>query len=699
MSRIILFSGTSEGRQLSEALERAGVEHLVCVATSTGAEVMEHGMFARVHEGRLDAQQMKDLVQAEKAQILADATHPYADVVSRTIRECAQQLHIPYLRVLRKSAQADPVDMGHVHFYEDVQSCRSALLETEGNILLTTGSKQLSFFTEEQDLAERLYARVLPTAQSLQLCEQAGIGVKHVIAMFGPFSEEMNAAMLAQYRIRVMVTKESGDAGGFTEKVRAASKAGCEVFVIGRPSEEEGVSWQEAAEMLVKSDAVRGITEESSETTGLHAEGAEKQLHSLEISLVGIGMGNEDTLTVGGKKAIGKADMILGAERMIEPFRKQYPGKQFVCEYLAGRILDAIRERSQQTEPGHKLRAAVLYSGDTGFYSGAATLHKVLDPWALGCDFPVSVKQYAGISSFSYLSAALGTGYAGAALQTWHGHSDDPFYERSLVKNVREHEQCYLLLSGVKDVQRLGRVLLEEGLDQCRVFLGYQLGSEEEKILSLSPQEASGLEQEGLYIAMIRNPQPGEEPIVKVLRDEDFMRDRTPMTKEEIRHLSILKLELTPSSVMYDIGAGTGSVSCEAARLHPGIRVYAIEQKETAVQILQKNIAQLHCGNVTVAEGKAPQALEELPAPTHAFIGGSSGALKDILELLRRKTPGIRVVVNAISLETLGEILRCAKELEFTPEMVQIQASRSHEVGAYHLVKAENPIWIAAFRL
>ena len=102
---------------------------------------------------------------------------------------------------------------------------------------------------------------------------------------------------------------------------------------------------------------------------------------------------------------------------------------------------------------------------------------------------------------------------------------------------------------------------------------------------------------------------------------------------------------------------------------------------------------------MTVAEGKAPQALEELPAPTHAFIGGSSGALKDILELLRRKTPGIRVVVNAISLETLGEILRCAKELEFAPEMVQIQASRSHEVGAYHLVKAENPIWIAAFRL
>ena len=198
---------------------------------------------------------------------------------------------------------------------------------------------------------------------------------------------------------------------------------------------------------------------------------------------------------------------------------------------------------------------------------------------------------------------------------------------------------------------------------------------------------------------MIRNPQPAEEPLVKILPDDAFLRDKTPMTKEEIRHLSILKLALTPSSVLYDIGAGTGSVSCEAATWHPGITVYAIEQKETAAALLQRNIEHLHCANVHIVEGKAPEALAALPAPTHAFIGGSSGKLQEILELLRAKTPGIRVVVNAISLETLSEILRCARTLQFTPEMVQIQASRSHEVGAYHMVKAENPIWIASFQL
>ncbi len=696
MSGIIVFSGTSEGRQLSEALERGKIAHLVCVATRTGAEVMEHGTYAKVHEGRLDAEHMRELVQEQKAEILVDATHPYADVVSRTIRACADALGVTYMRVLRESADEGTSDQQgswqngqNIRFFPDASACREALSHTEGNILLTTGSKQLSFFAEEKAIKDRLFARVLPTAESLRLCEEAGIGVKQVIAMFGPFTQEMNAAMLAQFGIRVMVTKESGNAGGFPEKVRAAAQAGCALYVIGRPSQEEGISWQEAARML------GGVIAESTEG---QASDQQSAAPAVEIALVGIGMGDADTLTVGGKNAIEQAEILLGASRMLAPFRAQYPQKTFVCEYLADNILDAIRVQAEGLS-GRVLHAAVLYSGDTGFYSGAATLQRAAGQWEKSCGFTVRIRQYPGISSFSYLCSLLGESYSDAALESWHGYSGDYRREALLVKSVREHERCYLLLSGVKDVRRLGHVLLENGLEHCRIFLGYQLGSDAQQVFSVTAREAGNLENEGLYIAMIRNPQPAEEPLVKILPDDAFLRDKTPMTKEEIRHLSILKLALTPSSVLYDIGAGTGSVSCEAATWHPGITVYAIEQKETAAALLQRNIEHLQCANVHIVEGKAPEALAALPAPTHAFIGGSSGKLQEILELLRAKTPGIRVVVNAISLETLSEILRCARTLQFTPEMVQIQASRSHEVGAYHLVKAENPIWIASFQL
>ena len=288
MSRIILFSGTSEGRQLSEALEKAGTEHLVCVATRTGSEVMRPGAVTRIHEGRLDEAGMEDLVHRESGEILGDATHPYATEVSKTIRSCAKALSLRYLRVVRAdsstgdsaqgelpqgsashgetsekdSAQGDLPQEDRVRndcqqkpagiyekavcFFSDAESCRNALLETEGNILLTTGSKQLSFFGAEEALRGRLFARVLPTAQSLQMCEDAGIGVKNIIAMFGPFTEEMNTAMLAQYNIRVMVTKETGSAGGISFIDRALNGRLFGAFVICGESaaSEQGVMFR-----------------------------------------------------------------------------------------------------------------------------------------------------------------------------------------------------------------------------------------------------------------------------------------------------------------------------------------------------------------------------------------------------------------------------------------------------------------------
>ena len=199
---------------------------------------------------------------------------------------------------------------------------------------------------------------------------------------------------------------------------------------------------------------------------------------------------------------------------------------------------------------------------------------------------------------------------------------------------------------------------------------------------------------------MIKNATARSRSLAPRMRDEEFLRERVPMTKEEIRHISICKLCLQADSVLYDVGSGTGSIAVEAAALSEDLSVYAIEQKENAVALIRKNAEQFGLENIHIVHAKAPEGMDELPAPTHAFIGGSGGNLREILTCLREKNPGIRIVINAISMETIAELTELLRDPEFPVEadIVQLQASRAKQIGAYHLMQAENPVWICALR-
>lgn len=167
------------------------------------------------------------------------------------------------------------------------------------------------------------------------------------------------------------------------------------------------------------------------------------------------------------------------------------------------------------------------------------------------------------------------------------------------------------------------------------------------------------------------------------------------MTKEEVRSVSLSKLRLTEDSICCDVGAGTGSVSVEMALRADQGQVFAIEKKEEAAALLEENKQKFAVDNLEIIKGEAPQALENLPAPTHAFIGGSSGNLKEIVALLLGKNPQVRIVINCITLETISEALDVLKEYDFQQrEVVQLAASRSKEIGRYHLMMGENPIYI-----
>ena len=241
--KLTIFSGTSEGHALCRFVSACGGNADVYVATDYGAAVMEpmHGI--TVHEGRLDADAMAAVLDADT--LLVDATHPYAAVVSDNLRAACTQTGAQYERLLRPA-----LDSGDVVTVPDTAAAVRWLNAHPGRALLTVGSKELAAFASVEGYRERLVARVLPSASVLEQCASLGFAGAQVIAMQGPFSHEMNVALLRQTRADILVTKDTGKAGGFAEKLSAAREVGATVLVIARPREEQGKTLSEMQDFL-----------------------------------------------------------------------------------------------------------------------------------------------------------------------------------------------------------------------------------------------------------------------------------------------------------------------------------------------------------------------------------------------------------------------------------------------------------------
>lgn len=223
MRKVLIYSGTTEGRELAEHLSAAGIECTVSVATEYGELVMPELPGVQVHQGRMREEEMEAFMKSSNYAAVVDATHPFATEVSENIRAAAQKVCLSYLRLKRDTASSD-YGIGEKKYFSDAAQCAAALESMSGNILLTTGSKELAVFCREEEVKERLFVRVLPGMESIRLCEEQGIAGKHILAMQGPFSEELNLALIRQFDIKCLVTKESGSAGGYTEKLEAAKK-------------------------------------------------------------------------------------------------------------------------------------------------------------------------------------------------------------------------------------------------------------------------------------------------------------------------------------------------------------------------------------------------------------------------------------------------------------------------------------------
>ena len=338
----------------------------------------------------------------------------------------------------------------------------------------------------------------------------------------------------------------------------------------------------------------------------------------------------------------------------------------------------------------------ILFSGDSGFYSGCRSICAALEKEIRIGHLKASLRILPGISSVAYLASCIGESYHDAAVYSIHGKRIG-----SLVQRIKNNQKNFLLTSGVRDVNWLGERLKETDMTECEIITGYQLSYDEQRIEKHTPSECCELDEEGLYTCFVRNPYAVKRKLTHGIPDGEFIRNRVPMTKEEVREVCICKLKLYEGAVVYDIGSGTGSIAVEIAGLSENIQVYAIEQKQDAVSLIEKNKKKFGVQNVTVVETMAPEGLSELPVATHAFIGGSSGRLKEILNTLRHINPNMRIVVTAVSMETICEIKEVISMdgMIKEKEVVQLQVSRAEKTGSHHLMKSENPVWIFAFNL
>ena len=249
MANILVFAGTSEGRRLVELLHSIGVSVCASVATAYGKTLLPEGV--KVFAERLDAEEMATLMQSLSFDCVIDATHPHAAAVTENIKAACAFADTRYLRLLRPAGE-----MGGCVYVESAAKAAETLGLITGRVLLTTGSKELEVFTAVPDFQQRLFPRILPVEDSLSHCLRCGYPVQNIIAMQGPFSRELNGAMMRQIGATVLVTKESGDSGGFTEKLLAAQDVGATAIVIGRPREETGLLLQELMELLEREFSV-----------------------------------------------------------------------------------------------------------------------------------------------------------------------------------------------------------------------------------------------------------------------------------------------------------------------------------------------------------------------------------------------------------------------------------------------------------
>lgn len=480
--QVLIFGGTTEGRLLAKYCSQNRIPAFICVASDYGRELVPESPWLTVRTGALGAEEMAHFMSEQKIRLVVDATHPYASAVTANIESACRESGTEYLRCIRESVELKrsidslqtPGAPEAAVWVNTAKEAAAYLEEHSGNVLLTTGSKELPAFAELPGFNERVYARVLPSVPSVTACEQAGLKGRHIICMQGPFSVELNEVLIREFHISCLVTKEAGKAGGFEEKLQAAIRCGITAVIIGRPSREEGFSRQE---ICLRLDAYAADPMAAQPVNG----------SSVSVVLAGIGTGAADQMTQEVVQVIREGEALIGAPRVLKSVSDALDGltAEQVPLFLASDVMRFLGETKAK-------KVVALFSGDTGFYSGAKALAEALTEK----DIPFSILP--GLSSVSYFASRLGVSWEDALLRTAHGREFDP-----LTAFETGARRIFLLTGGANGAGIICQKLCSQGLTWVQVTVGERLSYPEEEIISGTAGELCNREFDALSVMLI----------------------------------------------------------------------------------------------------------------------------------------------------------------------------------------------------
>lgn len=393
----------------------------------------------------------------------------------------------------------------------------------------------------------------------------------------------------------------------------------------------------------------------------------------MKVILASAGGGTADTLTAQCARALAEAQCIIGASRLLDALSVS---ARKIAATRPAEVCQAVQDAQKYADA-----CVVLYSGDTGFYSGAMPLLPLLR----GKGFDPQVLP--GLSSVQLLAARLGRTWQDWKLVSAHGMECDA------VAQVCGGQPVFFLTGGKLGPAQLCTQLCRAGLGELHVWVGENLSYPDEKVTQGTAKECAEREFAPLSV-LLAEPAPRSEKRTPGIEDEAFVRGKVPMTKQEVRAAALAKLAVRPNDVCWDVGAGTGSVSVELA-LHAK-KVYAVECEEDACDLIEQNRKAFGAWNLELIRGRAPQALEQLPAPDAVFIGGTKGAMEQVVRTALERNPAARICISAIALESLSAAVAALTVCGVTAQVTQIAVSRTKQAESLHLLTANNPIFLIA---
>ncbi len=699
MSNVFIFGGTTEGRKLAIACELLGIPAYVSVASEYGSDVLGELKVVKVLEGRMNIDEMSAGFKALDISVVYDATHPFATVVKENIKSACEQNEIEYIRVLRNITDIDSEDYKLV---KSVDEAVDYLTTCEGNVFVATGSKEIAKY-KKLDLS-RVYARVLSAVESINACKDIGLEGSHIIAMQGPFSERLNIALMKEYNCKYMVSKQTGNNGGFDEKIEACKQAGVYPIIVALPQNDKGISEEEAIEHIAKRHNIENYKDilimcsDNDQDNGRD----DKAGRPYKLSIVGIGPGSMEYVNAKARKLISDADIIVaGSDRMLElsdEIRKEEKKCKEYTSFKSYKTIDIINFIKEKFENSQDSSAVVLMSGDTGFYSGTQSLYKHIEAMAKNSEnilHKVDMQIVPSISSISYLASRYNISWHDMKIVSLHGRTGH------LAHELKTNKKVFVISSGGMETSDIISELIDKGFEDCDIYIGENMSYPEEVLSHGKVADFKEHKFLELCSMIIINQNASPMHMTLGIEDDEFIRDKVPMTKSEIRALSVAKLGLSNEDICYDVGAGTGSVSIEMAMNVPKGKVYAIEKKTIAADLIYKNIEKFGLDNVEVIKGEASVSMEEIEAPDAVFIGGTTGKLRDILKIVFEKNPKVRVVVTAVSLESVAEINEACKYYETLgckTDIVLVSVSNTKRVMNYTMFDAKNPVLIASIK-